>query len=75
MSPTPPPSSPRFARCFRVSVGNTGGLGGIFGPLVAIGKPLPFPEAKPYKMSKRYRFFNKLGQFLSYLKKRKEASA
>ena len=33
------------------SVGNTGGLGGIFGPLVAIGKPLPFPEARPYKPS------------------------
>lgn len=56
------------------SVGNTGGLGGIFGPAYAIGKPLPFPEARPYKMSKRYMFFNRLGQFLSYLKKRKEAA-
>ena len=55
------------------SVGNTGGLGGIFGPLVAIGKPLPFPEARPYKPSKRYRFFQMLGKVLSKVKKYKEA--
>eukprot|EP00471_Norrisiella_sphaerica_P004296 CAMPEP_0184479038 /NCGR_PEP_ID=MMETSP0113_2-20130426/899_1 /TAXON_ID=91329 /ORGANISM="Norrisiella sphaerica, Strain BC52" /LENGTH=264 /DNA_ID=CAMNT_0026857021 /DNA_START=95 /DNA_END=886 /DNA_ORIENTATION=+ len=30
------------------SVGNTGGLGGVFGYLYAIGKPLPFPEAQPW---------------------------
>ena len=35
------------------SVGNTGGLGGLYGVLYAIGKPLPFPEARPWKMSKR----------------------
>lgn len=32
-------------------IGNTGGLGGIYGILYAIGKPLPFPEARPWKMS------------------------
>ena len=35
------------------SAGNTGGLGGLYGVLYAIGKPLPFPEARPWKMSKR----------------------
>lgn len=47
------------------SMGNTGGMGGIFGPAYAIGKPLPFPEAKPYKPSKRYRFFQLLGRIIS----------
>jgi len=46
------------------SVGNTGGLGGIFGFLYAAGKPLPFPEANPWRMSKRYRFFNFLGRLM-----------
>lgn len=46
-------------------VGNTGGLGGVFGIFYAIGKPLPFPEAKPWKMSKRYRFFQFLGKLRS----------
>lgn len=43
------------------SVGNTGGLGGVFGLLFAIGAPLPFPEAQPWRMSLRYRLFNVLG--------------
>ena len=54
------------------SVGNTGGLGGIFGPLVAIGKPFPFPEARPYKPSKRYRAFQLLGSAMTKLNKWKE---
>ena len=32
-------------------LGNTGGLGGIFGILYALGKPLPFPEAQPWRKS------------------------
>ena len=43
------------------SVGNTGGLGGLFGPLYAVGKGLPFPEAQPWKPSKRYRAFMFVG--------------
>jgi hypothetical protein len=31
--------------------GNTGGLGALFGIMYAIGHPLPFPEAKPYRRS------------------------
>jgi len=42
-------------------IGNTGGLGGVFGIFYAIGRGLPFPEAQPWKMSKRYRFFNFMG--------------
>lgn len=43
------------------SMGNTGGMGGIFGPLYAIGKPLPFREGRPWKPSRKYRFFMWLG--------------
>jgi len=46
-------------------VGNTGGLGGLYGILYAIGKPLPFPEAQPWKISKRYRLFQALGNLAS----------
>jgi len=42
-------------------VGNTGGLGGVFGPLYAVGHALPFPEARPYSPSIRYRLFNFFG--------------
>ncbi|GAQ79407.1 hypothetical protein KFL_000300050 [Klebsormidium nitens] len=35
-------------------VGNTGGLGALFGILYAVGHPLPFPEARPYKASWTY---------------------
>lgn len=41
--------------------GNSGGLGGIFGPLYAIGRPLPFPEARPFSPSLQYRAFNLIG--------------
>lgn len=45
--------------------GNTGGLGGAFGYFYGVGKPLPFPEAHPYKMSKRRRFFEFVGRLLT----------
>ena len=51
-------------------VGNTGGLGGLYGIMYAIGKPLPFPEARPWKMSKRYRAFQALGNLMSRLQKK-----
>jgi hypothetical protein len=50
-------------------IGNTGGLGGIYGILYAIGKPLPFPEAQPWKMSWQYKLFQKVGNFLQRLQK------
>ena len=46
------------------SVGNTGGLGGLYGILYAIGKPLPFPEARPWKKSWQYALFQKIGALL-----------
>eukprot|EP00967_Tisochrysis_lutea_P156796 scaffold316771_cov28-Tisochrysis_lutea.AAC.1 len=49
------------------TIGNTGGLGGLYGILYAIGKPLPFPEARPWKISMRYRAFQALGNLVSKL--------
>lgn len=46
-------------------VGNCGGLGGIFAVMYAIGKPLPFPEGRPWKMSLPYWLFNKLGSIVN----------
>ena len=51
------------------SMGNTGGLGGVFGPAYALGSPLPFPEANPWKPSKRYRALMLVGNLLGRLKK------
>ena len=53
------------------TVGSTGGLGGLYGLLYAIGKPLPFPEAQPWKMSKRYRLFQAIGNLASRAASRK----
>lgn len=39
------------------SQGNTGGLGGVLGPLYAIGKGLPFPEAQPFEGTWQYKIF------------------
>lgn len=47
------------------SVGNTGGLGGLYGILYALGKPLPFPEAQPWKQSWQYSFFQKIGSLIN----------
>ena len=38
-------------------IGNTGGLGAVFGILYAIGYPLPFPEAQPWQSSWQYTAF------------------
>ena len=54
------------------SLGNNGGLGGIFGPAYAIGKPLPIPEAQPYKPSKRFRLLQAVGSLGSWLQNLKE---
>jgi len=48
--------------------GNTGGIGGAFGYFYGVGKPLPFPEARPYKMSNRRRVFETLGESVSKVK-------
>ena len=43
--------------------GNTGGLGGVFGILYAIGKPFPFPECQPWKPSWQYKAFQIFSRF------------
>ena len=52
------------------TIGNTGGLGGIFGILYGIGRPLPFPEGKPWKPSLRFRFFSFIGQLAQRFSKK-----
>jgi hypothetical protein len=49
------------------TVGNTGGLGGLYGILYALGRPLPFPEANPWKKSIQYDLFQKIGGLLQKL--------
>ena len=50
--------------------GNTGGLGGMFGVFYGIGQGLPFPEGKPYQLSRRFRLFTKLGNLVGRLTKK-----
>lgn len=52
--------------------GNTGGLGGAFAFFYGAGRPLPFPEAKPFKRSKRFRLFQFIGNVASRFSKKKE---
>ena len=40
-------------------LGNTGGLGGVYGILYAIGYGLPFPEAQPWQKSVQYDLFQR----------------
>eukprot|EP00873_Tetraselmis_striata_P040406 jgi/Tetstr1/460670/TSEL_005866.t1 len=48
-------------------MGNTGGLGGVFGILHGIGYTLPFPEGKPFSLSWRFRFFRFMGKFTEFI--------
>jgi hypothetical protein len=43
------------------TVGNTGGLGGVFALFYGVGAPLPFPEARPFSPSWPYALFQKFG--------------
>lgn len=51
--------------------GNTGGLGGAFGFMYGVGKPLPIPECQPYKPSKRFRLLNFIGIIGQKLQRKK----
>jgi len=51
-------------------IGNAGGMGGLFGPLYAIGRPLPFPEAQPYSKSWQFKIFNLFGSVAQKLTKK-----
>lgn len=48
--------------------GNTGGLGGAFGFMYGVGKPLPIRECQPYKPSFRFRALNFIGSLGQKLK-------
>eukprot|EP00466_Bigelowiella_natans_P009066 jgi/Bigna1/133749/aug1.22_g8457 len=51
-------------------MGNTGGLGAVFGLLNAIGTPLPFREAQPWQPSAKFLFFTKaMPKFRDMLKR------
>jgi len=52
--------------------GNTGGLGGAFGFMYGVGKPLPIPECHPYKRSLRFRLLNFIGRLAQKLKRNKK---
>lgn len=48
-------------------IGNTGGLGGFFGPLCAIGKSFPFDEGRPWRPSLGYQLYVRIGAFFNRL--------
>lgn len=52
--------------------GTTGGLGGMFGVFYGIGQALPFPEGKPYQLSRRFRLFNRIGDLVGGLTKKNQ---
>jgi hypothetical protein len=47
--------------------GTTGGLGGAFAFFYAVGKPLPFPEGKPYQRSWQRKVIEKIAPMLQKL--------
>jgi len=56
------------------SVGNTGGLGGLYGLLYAVGRGLPFPEAQPFQPTLRYKLFQWIGQLAAGMGPKKSDS-
>ena len=59
-----------YGRCYQLTVGyscdrqvgNTGGLGAVFGLMHGIGQTLPFPEGRPWKPSPTYRLGMRLAK-------------
>ena len=49
---------------------NTGGLGGAFGYFYGVGRPLPFPEGRPFKKSFQFRLLEFIGNLGKMLKKK-----
>lgn len=52
--------------------GNTGGLGGAFAFFYGVGRPLPFPEGKPYKYSFQRKILTALFNFFGRFRKKKQ---
>ena len=57
------------------NIGNTGGLGAVFGILYAIGYGLPFPEGQPYRKSWRYWALMGIGDLARWVQGKKSAAA
>ena len=51
---------------------NTSGRGGILGYYCGVGKPLPYPEVKPFKPSLTYTIFNFIGSVAAGLKNKSD---
>jgi hypothetical protein len=49
-------------------MGNTGGLGGLFGILHGVGYTLPFPEGKPFSLSWQFRLLTSFGRAVEFAK-------
>jgi len=49
------------------NLGNTGGVGGVYGLFYAVGAGLPFPEAQPWQRSPQYELFVQAGGVLGKL--------
>ena len=60
--------------CMDRSVGDSEGLGGIFGILYAVGRPFPFREANPWRKSLGFKLFDIVGN-LAQAAQRKQASS
>ena len=46
-------------------IGNSGGLGGVFGIRYALNRPLPFPEGNPQKHpSLSFRIYRHIGRLI-----------
>jgi hypothetical protein len=54
--------------------GNTGGLGGAFAFFYGVGRPLPFPEGKPYRFSLQRRFVEGVAGFFSKFAKKSKVN-
>jgi hypothetical protein len=50
-------------------IGNTGGLGGVFGYFWGTGNPLPIPECQPHRKSLRFRMLGLIGKLVKPMKK------
>lgn len=50
--------------------GNTGGLGGAFGFMYGVGKPLPIPECRPYRQSWQFRLLTRFGNIAQRFNKK-----
>ena len=60
--------------CMDRGRGDSGGLGGLFGIMYAVGRPFPFREANPWKKSFRFKLFDLVGS-LTQRASRKQAAA